>query len=241
MSRATLYPASSPPKGSNIVHFSQNVPNYAPHWRLLWVLCKIQHCTKPLPSDFDCEWKTRRLPVVLWPLCSCADWAAYRWAQYVWCSGINNERKAIASLWLLCGSEEALCGWKRLMKSTRESGRVPTAQRCNPNRSPCTCFEAPLLSSAGYRSFNDLQISLIFPENIVGTVLSPSLSLFVVRLPTDGLQKQQGITTSAAQTEWFVCAALVSNVIWHQSASVFLIVLYHLHHFKPFITAIQDD
>lgn len=162
-------------KVSNIVDFAQNVPNCASDGRLLWVFCKIKHYTKPLPFDFHREWKTKRLPVVLWPLCSCADWAAYRWAQYVWCSGINNGRKAIASLWLLCGSEEALGGWKRLMKSTRESGRVPTAQRCNLNRSPCTCFEAPLLSSSGCRSFNDLQISLIFPENIVGTVLSPSL------------------------------------------------------------------
>lgn len=72
------------------------------------------------------------------------------------------EERQPPSLWLLCGSEAALCGWKRLMKSTRERVRVSTSQQCNSSRSPCTCSEAPLLSCSGWRSLNDLQISLIF-------------------------------------------------------------------------------
>lgn len=177
-----------------------------------WVCCGSSVKSNSTPNLYLLTLAVNeKLPVVLWPLRSCADWAAHRWVQNVWCSGINNERKAIASLWLLCGSAEALRGWKRLMKSTRESGGVPTAQRCNLNRSACTCFQAPLSSSSsGCSSFNDLQISLIFPENIVATVLSRSLGFHVVRLPTDELQKQQRITTVAAQAEWFVSAALVS-------------------------------
>lgn len=116
----------------------------------------------------------------------------FRWVQVVWCSGINNKRKATACLWLLCGSEEALHGWERLMMSTRESVRAPTSQRCNPSRSPCTCSEAPLLSHSAWRSLNDLQISLIFqgpkpfrvlPRRTVGIVLT--LSLFLHYPPVD--------------------------------------------------------
>lgn len=81
---------------------------------------------------------------------------------------------------LLCGSAEALRGWKRLMKSTRESVRVSTSQQCNSGCSPCTCSEAPLLSFSGWRSLNDLQISLIFQGPRPFRVLPGRLMVVVV-------------------------------------------------------------
>lgn len=81
---------------------------------------------------------------------------------------------------LLCGSAEALRGWKRLMKSTRESVRVSTSQQCNSSCSPCTCSEAPLLSFSGWRSLNDLQISLIFQGPRPFRVLPGRLMVVVV-------------------------------------------------------------
>lgn len=90
------------------------------------------------------------------------------------------EERQPPSLWMLCGSEAALCGWKRLMKSTRESVGVSTSQQCNSSCSPCTCSEAPLLSCSGWRSLNDLQISLIFPGPGPFRVLPGMMTVAVV-------------------------------------------------------------
>lgn len=134
------------------------------------------------------------VPVVLWPLCSCAVGSV----QLVRCSGINNKRKAVASLWLLCGSEEALRGWKRLMKSTRESVGVPATQRCNPSRSPLHLFfrGPPFLSRDARPSLNDLRISLIFQGPSWKTwwvLFSLSLSAFSLSCcpRMDGKKQQQ--------------------------------------------------
>lgn len=93
------------------------------------------------------------------------------------------EERQPPSPWLLCGSEEALPGWERLMKSTGESVRASTSQRRNSSCSPCTCSEAPLLSCSGWRSLNDLQISVIFQGPTPFRVL-PGRMMVVVVVPT---------------------------------------------------------
>lgn len=105
-----------------------------------------------------------RLNVCLWFSDLCGSFADFGSGECGWCDAVVSiiEERQPPSSWLLCGSEAALCGWKRLMKSTRESVRVSTSQQCHSSCSPCTCSEAPLLSCSGWRSLNDLQISLIF-------------------------------------------------------------------------------
>lgn len=132
-------------------------------WKFWGAVCHL--------TPYECRWEAKCLPVVSG---SSATWVR-------WCSGINNERKATTSLWLLCGSEEALRGWVRLMKSTRESIRAPSSQRCNQSRSPRRCSEAPLLSCSAWCSLNDLQISLISQGSIPpGSLLEGPWLLFSI-------------------------------------------------------------
>lgn len=57
---------------------------------------------------------------------------------------------------------------------------MSTSQQCNSGCSPCTCSEAPLLSFSGWRSLNDLQISLIFQGPRPFRVLPGRLMVVVV-------------------------------------------------------------
>lgn len=139
--------------------------------------------------------------MVFWPL-----WLLCRLGSGECCScdavvSIIEERQPPSPL-LLCGSEEALRGWKRLMKSTRESVRVSSSQQCNSSCSPCTCSEGPLLSGSGWRSLNDLQISLIFlgprpfrvlPGRMTVVVLALFLYFCLVIFP---------LTVPVAQKRW---------------------------------------
>ena len=113
------------------------------------------------PTDYERGWEAKCLPVVLWPLGLLCRLGSGECGSCDAVVSIIEERQP-PSPRLLCGSEAAFCGWKRLMKSTRESVRVSTSQQCNSTGSPCTCSEAPLLSCSGWRSLNDLQISLFF-------------------------------------------------------------------------------
>lgn len=99
------------------------------------------------------------------------------------------------------------------MKSTRESVRVSTSQQCNSSCSPCTCSEGPLLSCSGWRSLNDLQISLIFqgprPFRVLPgrMMIAVVLAVFLYLLPHHLAIERTGACKRYDQTYRLSCAA----------------------------------